>query len=392
MKQIILYQKNNNRKIKVWTIAVEKNSSNVTIISTSGQQGGKMTKTDTVISVGKGNKTSYEQACSEAKSKIASKIRAGYVKDVSTVKDSTTLGSGIPQPMLAQKFDPTGKQNNSKTLEQLGIKGKEIFIQKKFDGNRCLTHLTLNSATQYTRKGDEFQPIAHIQTQLIECFNKIYKYVNGKYGVTEYWIDGELMTKSFSFNTLNGLLKKQTKTAEDWKMLEEVDYHIYDVILPVPYSTRKSVVEYFKHKNLKPTETETIIASDALLESKLQEYIESGEEGLMIRIPDQVYQNKRSWGLLKYKVFQDDEYEVIDFEESVKGGMAGNVVCKVNKKTTDRDGKEIKTFKCGLNFTHNELKEIWNNKSKYIGSMITIKYFKNSEYGIPRFGRGYKFY
>jgi len=391
MKQVILYQKNNNGKVKVWTIAVEKNDSTATIVSTSGQQGGKMININTIISIGKGNKTSYEQACSEAESKVASKLRAGYVEDISIIKDSKTLGSGIPQPMLAHKYDPTGKQNNSKNLYQLGILGKEIFIQKKFDGNRCLTHLTLISATQYTRKGNEFQSIPHIQNQLIECFNKIYKYVNSKYGVTEYWIDGELMTKSFSFNTLNGLLKKQTKTAEDWKMLEEVDYYIYDVILPVLYSTRKSVVQYFKHKNLKPTETETIIATDVLLESKLQEYIESGEEGLMIRIPDQVYQNKRSWGLLKYKVFQDDEYEVVDFEESIKGGMAGNVICKVNTKTIDRDGKEIKTFKAGLKFSHEEAKEIWNNQSKYIGGMITIKYFKNSEYGIPRFGKGYRF-
>ena len=47
--------------------------------------------------------------------------------------------------------------------------------------------------------------------------------------------------------------------------------------------------------------------------------------------------------------------------------------------------KEGKDFASNLKFDHDTLKEMWNNKNKYIGQKVTIKYFNLTPDGIPRF-------
>jgi hypothetical protein len=84
-------------------------------------------------------------------------------------------------------------------------------------------------------------------------------------------------------------------------------------------------------------------------------------------------------------VFEDAEFEVVGFEESTKGNMAGAIVVRMHKPATNRAGETITTFKAGLSFSHQECKEMWNNQAKYIGQFGTVEYFGLSEYSVPRF-------
>ena len=132
-----LYQKDSSGNTKNWSIEVINHDTHSEILSISGLINGAQTPNSTIINVGKGKKTHFEQACSEAQSKFNAKIKKGYVEDINNVQDSNILGSGMKEPMLAKKYHVTGKQSSSKTLEQIGIKGKEVGIQRKKDGNRC---------------------------------------------------------------------------------------------------------------------------------------------------------------------------------------------------------------------------------------------------------------
>lgn len=387
MQKVTLYQQSTSGNTKVWTIEVFAHYAHSEIESTRGILGGKMAPTNEMIKAGKGSKTHYEQACSDAQSKINSKLKKGYVEDITKIQSSSVLGSGyVPAPMLAEKYDPTKKQSKSRNLKDLGLEGKQVVVQRKKDGNRCLMHVDLNGVTMHSRKGDTTPSLTHITNSIHESFKKIYDYVNGKYGVTEYWLDGELYTKAFSFNKLNGLARKQTKSVEDEKDALKIRYHLYDVIIDAGYETRSKILKNFKSETVWVEHSDFIEATEKNIQEKLEQYLSEGEEGLMIRVLGVGYENKRTWQLCKVKNFEDKEFKVVGFEEDSRGGMAASIIVEHDVPgAVDRDGNAIKTFNAGCTGSHEEWAEMWNNQSKYIGKWVTVEFFGRSEYTIPRF-------
>lgn len=402
-----LYQLNQRNQIKIWRIEVIDNGTSSDIITTTGIEGGKLASSVVTIkegkNFGKANETThYTQAIADATSKITSKKDEGYNEDKTKATGQGVKGNGFIAPMLAEKYDPIGKQKGSKTLRQLNLLDTQVVLQAKFDGNRRVSVVKMESdntisVTAFSREGKQFPVLSHIDNQLKECFAKIYSYVNTKYGVTEYTIDGELMppvvsntkTKKFSFNRLNGLVKKyeDSLTPQDVEDRNSIEYYIYDVYLPVGYETRDKVKNYFKHTHLHPVESTYVIATEDTLRKFLEESLAAGEEGAMIRQLGIPYEHKRSWQLCKYKLFSDEEFEVVGVEEDARGGFVGAFVCKMTTPSVDRNGNTIDTFKAGCKMTHSELKEIWNNQDKYIGKFATIQYFELSEFQVPRFGK-----
>lgn len=386
MNKVTLYQKDSKGRTKVWTMEVIAKALSGELHSTSGLEGGKLTLDITVITEGKNagkvnETTPLGQARAEAQSKIDKKIREGYVADKNQIKESSELGSGIKSPMLAHKYCEDKSQSGSKNLKDLGLEGKKIFVQRKKDGNRCKIVIDNKSVTMWTRKGDQQPLLTHITNTVVANFLRAYDMHKQDVLI----LDGELYTKEFSFNKLNGLIKKQKKTAEDIELCKAIKFHLYDVELPMSYEKRYEIIQHFASDTVHIEEAEKIVATTANINIKLEKYLEEGEEGLMIRTLDMPYENKRSWSLLKVKIFEDAEFEVVGFEESVKGGMVGAVVCKLPKPSIDRDGKPIVTFKAGLKLSHEECTEIWNNQNKYIGKQGTVEYFSVSEYQVPRF-------
>jgi len=293
------------------------------------------------------------------------------------------VGSGICAPMLAQKYSPDGQLSGSKTLEKMKILGLPIHVQPKLDGNRCLAKVSKDSIELYTRKGDRVLPIPHIERQLRASYDE-----NITNGATLI-LDGELYTNAFSFNTLNGLVRKQDKTPDDYALLEEVKYHIYDVVSEHPYEIRYSIINTNFHTPgaVCAVPSYSIRADDGEIRKMMEIFLAQGFEGLMIRRLDMPYENKRSWSLCKYKDFQDAEYRCVGIVEDVRGnGVIGAFVMELATPVKDRDGREIKTFNAGIkDLSHDESRKMLENKNEYIGRTATVEFFSLSEYSIPRF-------
>lgn len=386
MNQIRVYQKSaSTGKTKVWAVEVQDCGDHAILRTSNGLLGGKIVDNETIITKGKGKNTIYEQACSEAQSKLNSKLRKGYTTALDVDQDSSTLGSGCPQPMLAAKYDAALKQSGSKNLEKFKLLNEKAIIQRKFDGVRRLIHVTKDKVDLYTRKGDLVNSLPHIAEQVHNNFLKIYDYVNRKYGVTEYWLDGEAYTDELTFNELNGLVRKEAKTQEDKDKVQHIEIRLYDVILPVCYSTRMKILDYFESKHVHVVESIEITLTDDNIKRYHDQFVKEGYEGLMIRQYGMGYDNKRSPQLIKVKIFEDAEFEIVGGEESVKKGMLGAFVVKMDVESTDRDGKEIVTFKAKPVGTHQELQNYWSDLDKLIGTKVTIEYFGRSEYNVPRF-------
>lgn len=396
MQRTTLFQMNSAGGVKVWTIEVIDNGVSSTVFSTAGQQGGKMREDKVEVTIGKGKETPYSQACKDAQSKINSKIRKGYVTDILKIQSSSVLGTAQkPAPMLAHKYDPKKKQSGSKDLKGWGIEGYDIAVQRKKDGCRDNIKVTATTVEMNFRSGDPIPTngLEHITESVLKTFQKIYKYVNEKYGVTEYTLDGELFIPPsiYPFNKANGLFRKEDKTQEELDVCKHAKFHLYDVMLPVGYETRYKVIQNWKSSPSVHVEEAIFIKADAAeIEKYLQQFLTEGEEGLMIRVLGVPYEYKRSTSLLKCKIFEDKEFVCVGFEEDVRGGMAGKVIVKMDC-VAYKDGKLIETFKPGLKFSHAECKEMWENQSKYIGKKVTVEFFGRSEYSVPRFPKAKAF-
>lgn len=369
-----LYQLDLAGNTKQWTIEVSDNLNGTANISIrSGRLDGATIENVTTIregkNIGKVNETTpFEQAISEANSKIELKLRKGYVENLSDAISSATLGSGIPQPMLAQKYHPTGAQTSSKTLKQIGILNKQIVVQPKLDGNRCLIVVENGVPKMYTRKGD-LMPV-----QLPHIINDVKLNLGI---IKNIVLDGELFSDEFSFNKLNGLIKREKATPEEIAERSQIKYHLYDVVSDEGYEIRMIRLTRFETSNIIIVPSTFIIATDESINSHLEKFLAEGHEGLMIRQLGIGYENKRSWQLCKVKIFEDTEFKLVDFEEDVRGGFVGTFIMQMP------DGR---TFGAGASGQGVDERTImWNNKADYLGQMATINFFGYSEYGIPRF-------
>lgn len=383
-----LYKLDSKGKVRSWQIEVKFSGYYPKIITTAGLLEGGKTVTEVVITTGKNigrtnETTALQQAEFEAQATWNLKVRSGYVEDITQVRQAV-LGSGIPAPMLAQKYSPNGEQKSSKTLVQMKLAGQKIHVQPKLDGNRCLIKINSDGVEMFTRKGDRMLPLPHIEEQILSCYEHILK------SDKTFILDGELYTTEFSFNTLNGLIRREEKTDEHLEMLRQVNYHIYDVMAgDLCYAERLCLIGQFRHTNIKLIPSFEIIASDTEIRKVMELFLADGYEGLMIRRLDTPYQNKRSWSLMKYKDFQDAEYKVVDIIEDARGGgIIGAFVLEMNEPAVDRDGREIKTFRAGIkDLSQDEGRKMLANKQDFIGRYATVEFFSLSEYSVPRFGK-----
>jgi ATP-dependent DNA ligase len=96
----------------------------------------------------------------------------------------------------------------------------------------------------------------------------------------------------------------------------------------------------------------------------------------MIRQLHIPYEYKRTWQLCKVKVFEDEEFKLVGFEEDKRGGFVGAF--------TMQNGDSI--FNAGASGQSEEERAyIWTHQDEFIGKMATVCFFGRSEYGVPRF-------
>ena len=104
----------------------------------------------------------------------------------------------------------------------------------------------------------------------------------------------------------------------------------------------------------------------------LDEQVNKGEEGIMINILFAPYDFKRSNNLLKVKTMQTLDLEVIGFEQGTN-------------KNADRLGalfvryKDGNIVKVGSGFDYDLRKEIWDNQDKWLGAIIEVQYFEETQ-------------
>ncbi len=374
-----LYQLNNNQKIYEWSIRIEKSSGDsYDIITSHGEKDGKQVPHIKNIDKGKVKRSVLEQATLEAESKWKNKKEKDLYCESIEETTNNTEENVVVRPMLANTF--------SFDVYSKGGRGFKIslpaYVQRKYDGIRCIAYLKNGEVVLESRKGIAFQNFEELRKQLKVMLNQ---------QPSTFYFDGELYTNKYDFEVLCGLVRLTEKkvTKEDKERINQIEFHIYDFVntaeLSMKYKQRYEFLESFltQHMSLEliknvPTE-EVKTLND--IKSKHDFYIQEGYEGIMIRDKDGPYEvQKRSKYLQKYKEFMEEEFKIIGFSEGTsdeKGCVLWNCETK--------DGSVFTVRPKG---TKESRMKMFEEGNKYVNKMLTVIFQEYSADNIPRFPVG----
>ena len=248
------------------------------------------------------------------------------------------------------------------------------FIQPKLDGVRCL--FTAKGA--FSRANNRFMNVEHIEQALKPFFAKNPTAV----------LDGELYNHGLKddFEKIISLVKKKKPTNDDrLEAAELVEYHVYDIasMTIAPYNLRLNYLnsDVFGGFNTWPImKVETKVALDFDDALKMHnKNLKLGYEGSIYRTFEGKYKGTRSWDLMKFKDFHDDEATIIGYElgKGKREGTLGKFIMQ------DDEGVE---FGCppGKGYDYKDLANMLNNITDYIGERATFTYFQRTQAGSYR--------
>ena len=383
-----LYKQDTKGKLRQWTISVEPHSSGngFVLISEAGLvNGSRVPKEGQHITAGAQNRTPFQQAELQARSKWKKKSDKGYYDDLQKAKGQTkTL------PMTAHKY---WKIKNGQKVKD---RGRDInfpaVAQRKYDGVRAHLQVLSNGTVRITSRsglptGLLLADIRSDALQLGLPDNIILDgeiYAGQKPGTTE---------PLHPLKLINGAVSSKTLKPKHMQILGDIKLYVYDAVLlddpDADFVTRyrtaaKYLAPYTGNKfELVPN---YIVKNETEMEGLFRKYLQEGYEGLMIRNAKGSYQFSRSKNLQKVKPAEDDEFEIIGYAEGT-GSHSGMVIWECALP----NGKSFTVVPKG---THAERKTWFKEaqQGQHIGKLLTVEYAYLTDDGVPFHPRGKTFY
>lgn len=252
------------------------------------------------------------------------------------------------KPMLATRYN----------LSQVNF---PCMVQPKYDGVRCIVQEGEDGEIHLlSRTGKEY----HVP-QIIEWAKKHRSLLP---------LDGEIYVhKQLTFQEICSAVKCQSPLTDKLRMV------VYDrPITGITYENRTANLKRHILLNSYPVylsmQFEAKSEEDIFMWHKM--FVDNGYEGAIIRNMQGRYVEGRSNDLMKLKVFDTDEYEVVDVLEA--GGLdKGTAIFKL--KVGDL------AF-CARPTGSKQLRAAYLvDKEKLIGKMATVQHQGFSDAGVPRF-------
>lgn len=386
-------------KERFWIIEL----SDLSITTYWGMVGGHTQKSEKKLCDAKKAKT-------EADKLYRTKLNHGYIEyntsvDSSDVDESdSSIETLTPKSLLYDNFLPmlANKYQDHKSKVTF-----PCYVQPKLDGVRCVGRYNINDNTIIlkSRNNIEFLFFDKIKQDVIKLIQEIQN--KTKYPIENIYIDGEIYNKNLKFQDLNGYCNTTLESSfnsipEDH--IRNIKYNIFDIYLKDNpdmtfenrYKMLKSAYKECEHDYLTLVETIKVDSHDKI-DEELERYILDSYEGIIIRNINGKYKIKsRTFDLLKYKKFFDNEYEVVNAITSDSGKEEGCIIFVLKDPNSNPDlSSKSSTFKCRPSDTYEARKEMWEdykkNPTKYIGKKYTIRYQETYPNGKPRFPVGVGF-
>jgi hypothetical protein len=251
------------------------------------------------------------------------------------------------------------------------------IVQEKCDGMR-FNAIVKNGIVEFrSRSGKEIS--------LLGSLDKDFAHMEYAYGEGAVVFDGELLVMDpdnyqyLDRQSGNGILNKAVKGTISKEEADRVVCVLWDCI---PYedflngshkttyiNRYKRLLGYkrtieFQHPRIKSVETFEVHSLEQTQEI-FQNYLNDGKEGIILKDPNSLWENKRSKGQVKFKAELDCDLKVLSVISGTGkyAGMLGALVC-------ESDDSIIKV-NVGSGFTDEQRKTI---TSDVIGKIVAVKY------------------
>jgi DNA ligase-1 len=259
-------------------------------------------------------------------------------------------------------------------LKDKKYKTKEWFASPKLDGIRGYT----DSESIKTRNGHPVIGFDHI----FEEVGLLKKEINEKTGFHISFADGELYTDKIKFQKIQGAVTSNKNIDPARKSL--IKYYIFAVVSDDFVDTYDMIealnsVDWTKYKYLIQVPYKLIKNDYDEIKAACEEFMEQGFEGVVLRNPLIPYEYRRSDALVKFKLFREWDFPVVDFLPGNKGTKyeytLGGFVIRGSVETEEGNNNWINvTSEVGSGFDDEDRDDIWNNKDFYRNKMAEIKF------------------
>ncbi len=353
-----------------------------TISRKSGLLTGKLTdQPDLVISKGKVKRTPLEQAQLQAASIIKGQKDKGYVsfddiqaksKEVLDPMDANRIGalldmdktdaSGNTKPMLAFDPNPIKEKDKEKGTDKFKLLlSRAFWCSIKLDGVRAKGHLAKDEEGK-----DVIVFLSRMGNPYVACAKRfiydegLIKFMKDN----ECEIDGEFYIHGKPLKYINGTCNKKEYLPERH---DAIEFWVFDMPKSdLDATMRCKILNELKSENthIKVLTHHYVASYDEIMKLHDQ-WVAEGFEGAMVRTTTGMYEfGKRSKELIKIKMFQDAEFEII----GISDGLRPEDMCFIVKTTA---GVEVKAKPLG---TAEDKQEYIDNIDSLIGKMGTVKF------------------
>lgn len=341
----------NNR---FWEILISNSNKNsLTVKTRYGINDGKITET-------KPQTFELSKGQTFVKKKITNKIRNGYKSTGDKIKNITV----------------NQIKNFIKPMSSIILEGNEskiefpAYVQPKLDGFRGIAIKNQNTIKNQivSRNGLPYPHLKQIKKDL-QTFPLL------KQG---YQLDGEIYLHGEKLGKIRSVLgRKVLNSPEVLEIEKKIEYVIFD-FYPSDLPFEKRFIELkkafaswnIKNNSVKLIET-SLVKNLSDVNNLREKYITGGYEGIIVRNKKGLYvSGKKSPNVLRSKDFKNESFKIVGALEG-KGNDKGTVIWKLQCL---KDSK--RTFTAKPMGTKQERSKLYQNRDKYIGTKIQIKYFE----------------
>ena len=268
---------------------------------------------------------------------------------------------------------------DEKTIKRMAF---PAYSQLKADGMRINAHITDGKVHLCGRSGKPVDLLGALDEDLLRLASKVH------HPESNFVFDGELVLLEDDGTVMarkkgNGKLNKAIRGKMPQAEADRVRIRVWDIIGAkafkaetdiMPYKTRFNIVRV-AIKNAGPGKYELIetieVADIGEAQKHFKQMLKRGEEGSLLKSFDHVWEDKRSYGLLKLKAIEDADLEVIDWVEGEGKyvGMLGALVCQSS------DGKVVVNI--GSGFSDEQRKNFTRDET--VGRIVEVLYNERIE-------------
>ena len=251
------------------------------------------------------------------------------------------------------------------------VEGKNFAITEKIDGGRIIAIKKNNEVKFYTRAGQLYEGLVDLENELLEKFPD------------NICLDGEITLLNSNGMSSKDCYKQTMKITRKDGIKHGVKMLVFDCMTAdefqlqdclLTYEERRFDLEHYFKEQMTYFELLPILYKGndtSKISEILNEQVSLGHEGIMINICDTKYEFKRTNNLLKCKLFNTYDLEIIGFEEGT--GRLENKLGAILVKY--KNGNIVKV---GSGFSDTMRKEIWINRDNYLNKIVEISYFEET--------------